>query len=416
MKSFDRIVFTGDILRYHDNNPYQADKITRVLYDLFARQISDAVGRRPELVLGLESTAFDRERFYSLCGMETITRDNWLRIASGNHSAAAREYVADSFADALVICHEADSLAPLFEMAGISYIDMRLSPIRFLDDVHFAFKTNMPDIAGKLREYIIPESALHYSAGRVKSYYQARCEISQIGPTVSTCHLPANSLLLCGQIDIDSSLLRDGRIIDFSCFAEKIDDMIAEYDHVFFKPHPYALRGGANARFLRARPRIRFTKQNIYKLLADDNLAAVAALSSGVLTEAGYFGRQARVISHDYTKLAKDTAPAEDGEYVSVRDEYFSPTFWADILSPCLAVRECRYFNFANRADFMRKHLGMWWGYELSTAKGNASGSAVVRACRKALEYLDPSRRIRDKIDPKGKILHSIKSTLGQHK
>lgn len=416
MEKIEKIAFIGDILRCHDNNPNQSDKITKVLHTLFKGQIEDATGIRPELFLGRDSSGFDRERFYSLCGLDGVTRENWLRIISGAPSAAAKEYLAAAFTGALVLCHEADSLVPLLEAAEIPYVDMRLSPIRFLDDVYFAFKSNVLAIAERLHPYIIPERAIHYAANRVASHYQARCEPAQIGHSVSTCFLPPGSLLLCGQIDVDNSLVRDGRIVGFPTFAEEIDRLIAQYDHVYYKPHPYVLRGGANAQFIRERPAIQMTKHNIYRLLSDDNLACVVALSSGVLREAAYFGRRAHALSHEYTRLARDCDQPATGVYAPVADDYFSPTFWADILSPVLPTRQCQRFAFQGRADFMRKHLGMWWGYELGTARGNASGSPLVRACRKAIDYLDPSRRIRSTVDPKGRLQHAIKSALGQHK
>lgn len=414
MPTIDRILFSGDILRCHDNNPWQADRMTKVLHGLFKAQIQDATGLAPRPLFARDRSLFDRERFYALCGFQGASQENWLRLRSGECPQAAREYLADCLRSALMLCHEADSLLPLLEGAGIPHIDMRIAPIRFMDDVFFAFASGNALVAAKLHAYAPPECSVHYAANRVAAHYHARSEAVNAAGGVSTCRLPPGSLLICGQTDCDSSLIQDGRVAGFPDVGDALGNVLSRYPHAFFKPHPYALRGGPNAACIRRRrPRIAVIRHNIYRLLADDNLAAVAALSSGVLEEAPYFGKQVHVLLRRHTRLAWRPEDKGPGVYIPVQDAWHSPAFWADILSPFLPTRSCPDSAFHPGGGFLRNLLDMRWGYELDPVGRSPRDEAFRGLCRRTLNRLDPSRRVRDQVDPDGAIVGAIKRFLG---
>ena len=99
--------------------------------------------------------------------------------------------------------------------------------------------------------------------------------------------------------------------------------------------------------------------------MSTNEIVAVAALSSGTLIEAEYFGKTIQAISHSYINYYKGIEEYKKDDFIILRDEYFSPTFWSEILSPILVTKECRYFNFNNRKNFLRNSLNAWWGYEI---------------------------------------------------
>ena len=403
MNGISEIVMFGELLRTQEINPFYADKTTRLVHELFRDLIYAATGMRPDCELAGSVKRFNRETFYRLAGYDAVSTENWLRIVSGQFREEAADYFAQCFAGALVISHEAGSLIRIMEQRNIPYIDMRVSPIRFMEDIYFAFRTNMPEMAARFRKYMIDENAIQIAADRLRAYYAATSPKAAGG-------FPPGSLLVCGQTDTDLSLVVDGAITDFSQHAEMLRRLFERHEHIYYKPHPMAAQAYGNHWLLRTFPHIRLARGNMYRMLCDNNLQTVVALSSGVLHEAPYFGKEATPVSHIHVNLAKVGNPPIAGEYVMIRDACYSSSFWQDILAPCIETKENGEAGFAGGDSFLRAYMGMWWDYEI----GRPEPSAVLKLCQRLGNLIDPRHRFRRWVDPSGRLRGGVKRLIGR--
>jgi hypothetical protein len=410
-----RIVFFGDLLRFHKTNPFHADRMAKTLHELFRAQIAAATGVAPELVLAREYGHLDRKKFYALAGLGEPSEDGWVRIASGDYDRSAAEYFAECFRGALVISHEAGSLLRVMDDAGIEYIDFRVAPIRFLDDILLCFKSNVPGVSERLLPYRFELDDIQFFVNKLRARYCVRMSIDDVGTKLNCAGLPPNSLLLCGQSGADLSLIRDGCMVTMRDCREKLEEVVSQYDHVYYKKHPAPGDRDITWEVVRGMRNVRRVDTNIYQMLCDDNLSGVAALSSGVLTEARFFEKQTHFLSHEYIALSGDANADGAEEYVMTRDEYYSPMFWRDIFSPCVETNSCRDFSFSTRTHLLRNLIDCWWGYEPEASSGSVlhvKYEGLQGLFRNAAEKLDPSHILRRNIDPTGVIRRRIMKVL----
>lgn len=409
MDTIKRIVVTGDLLRIEHNNNKKANNFIRFVYELLKEQIYLATGIYPEVALAGDSPGFDRNTFYALSGFDKPSFENWLQIASGKCRQDAGDYLLKCFSETLIISYEAGAFEHGLKQTRLPYIDIRISPIRFLEDLFLAFKSNIPEVQSKLWVYHIPDSYIRLSVNILKSYYLIHLPESCIARAASTANLPRNTLLICGQTDVDLSLVRHGQIVSFHDFANELHQLINEHHTIYYKAHPNASLSSPNLRFIRSIKKIKITKNNIYRMLCDDNLKTVTALSSGVLHEAPWFGKKIQPLSHRFVELANETDKSTAGSYIMIHNEYFSPTFWSDILSPCLPTKRCEDIIFTPTENFLRKRTGKWWGYEIGADKNSIT---YIDSLRRIVDTLDPHRILREKIDSSGNIRNWIKRIL----
>ncbi len=403
MDSVSEIVMLGELLRTQAINPFYADQTTRLVHALFRDLIHAATGMRPDCELAGNAKRFNREAFYRLAGYDVVSTENWLRIVSGRFREEAADYFAQCFAGALVISHEAGSLVRVMERRNIPFVDMRVSPIRFMKDIYFAFRTNLPEVAARLRAHMLGEDAIRDAADRLRAYYAAR-------PRDPALRFAPGSLLICGQTDTDLSLVVDGGITDFSRHAETLRRLTDRHDHVYYKPHPMAAQACDNRWLLSSFPEMKPARGNMYRMLCDGNLRTVAALSSGVLHEAPCFGKEAVPVSHLHMNLARTGMPAAPGEYVMIGDACYASDFWRDILEPCIGAKGSGRIGFTGGDNFLRGYMGMWWDYEI----GRPKPSAALRLYRRLANLIDPRHRLRQRIDPGGRLRGGIKRLLGK--
>ncbi len=357
-----KIIFIGDLLRTEPHAYYFADRSLKWEYYNLKEQIKLATSFEPELALGADKNIFDREYFYKLCGYNEITTENWLTIACGNYTKEAVDYFAKCFKDCLLITQVGGALKQFMDLTQVQYIDIYVSALKFMDDIHFAFRTNNPDIRKELKRYRIDESVLYLYANRLKAYYSTREWQQRLG------NIEADSLLLCGQSDVDLSLVKNGKIINFGDFKDEITELIKRYPNVYYKPHPYSTSSHPNEIFLNNFKNIKKISGNFYEMISNDNIAAVAALSSGTLVEAKYFGKKTHTISHNFVNY--DWADGNnDNDFILINNDYFSPSFWADILSPILETMQCINFSFDNKTNVLRNSLDCYWDWEINNPK-----------------------------------------------
>lgn len=354
----ESIVFASDMFRIHKNDSPFFDGGLLTIHELFSEQITLATKIRPEVNLANDKKYFDKDKFLKLCNLD-CSIESWEKFSMGQISDAAKEYFIDSFKDCfLIFYHGSPQIIKLLDKSNIPYIDLQNSSHKFLEDLFFHMKTNNPGIFNKMLKYKMPDTNLYFNAARVKASY--------LGSLLNRAKYHENSLLICGQTDKDVSLAKDGKFVCFDDFDDEIKRLMKNYSHVYYKKHPYAARNDKNLLYIKKYPKIDIINENFYSLMANPAITGVCALSSGVLEEAEYFRKNVHVLSHKFFEYNKDSLTPDISKYTLMNDDYFSPTFWADILSPCFKTYKVEYFNFKPRENFIRKNvISHWWGYEL---------------------------------------------------
>lgn len=154
---------------------------------------------------------------------------------------------------------------------GMNYFNMAVSPIRYCPDLYISVQSNMVDLRDlpsvREREFIFYANALKARKGR-----------KMVGG------LKPGTTLIIGQTPMDSSLLYRGE----GDVGKLLRQTPETWNHIpepkLFKPHP----GNLGEKF----GDVPLTGENIYDLLCSDEIVKVVGMSSSVLDEAVYFGKQ----------------------------------------------------------------------------------------------------------------------------
>ena len=238
----------------------------------------------------------------------------------------------------------ADALKKRCDDQKIVWLDLRIAPVRYLDDIYFTFETSHDEVWKRLQRYRIDDALFRYHADLVKATV-----IKQKKSRI----VPDNTLLLVGQTERDRVVFDGERYLTLADKTSELSEIARRYDYVRFKPHPYAKNTRYLIRELRRKiGQVAVTRANIYHLLANDGVAHVAGLNSSVLYEAHHFGKETTFLH----------TPTFTQDQVGIYGDYFDAAFWADVLSPLFPTQpsELRLPFVSNR---LRRTLNDFWGY-----------------------------------------------------
>jgi len=310
----NKIIVTGDVRR-----PLGQTTNIKTIFNLIKVPIE-------MVTTGVEVIEDSRNR-------DVISHNEWAQLfdkESGYYSN-----LSDFGSNVLVIGFEIPPVA-VREITGCGskVINVTLSPIRFLSDLCWNFE--FYGMQGDLTQFEISEEQIKYEAGLVKAacVFMAGKELTQ--PTV----------LLVGQTLIDRSVIGDSKFLSLLDFTPQIQ-ALCHHHHTIFKPHPHENNLLLNYPIV--------SDINIYKLLSDENLKTVVAVSSSVLDEAGYFGKQAIAL--------KDTKYYEKKKHIST-ENFINPIFWENILRLVIKTESPAPIKLNCPRNFARKIFRAYWGMD----------------------------------------------------
>lgn len=386
MKRYKRIVFIGDLLRNYEppRTKSPADGFIKHIYYMFSEQIKNITDLEVVYEINNAPKIFDRMKFFELCNKKCTTTD-WVNIYDGVPNPKAVEYFRNCFFDSILIFQEAGALRKYADAAGIIYIDMFISSIRFTEDLNYAFRSNIETIRTKLLEYRIPEISFYAQANLIKSYYNLRKKIK----------IEPHSCVLCGQTSIDLSVIKNGKLYTLLDFLPQIKELGKKHSVIYYLAHPNADPNSEIERTLQKLSYIKKVNYNIYQLLANENIDTVAALSSSVLQEAKYFHKNTYILLHPYVKYYNGYGEFTKDMYVTVNHECFSTYFWKKILGELIETKECEYFNFENNSNFLRKLIKGYYGYRADDFIEMLNSNVSIK---KENEILDSLKKLQDNI------------------
>jgi len=355
----NKIICMGDIL-YHSLE-YLHKKSYWWTHNLFKPIIVDAVSDSIQVtydILDSEDVPFSREYFYKLGGIKNI-KYCYQDYKVENFNNEQISYLKRFFSDNTIIIgwELYKPFSDLLSSFGCQIIDLAFHPFKLLNDISYGIYTNNINIYNKLLSYQVSQNTFYYSANYWKTFINYE-------NTKPNKNIEENSCIFIGQTMIDKSVEKDGIFLNVTHFEDKLKELSKQYSKVYYIPHPYLGRKRKVIYdFIKKCPYIELLENcSTYELLASDKVKKVVAISTSVLYEAQYFGKE---IEYLYRPLFNIDVPFEEHSYISIHEDYWNPRFWADILSPiCDVKKDVKDVNYFKGKDNMIRNIGnMYWGY-----------------------------------------------------
>ena len=360
MQRIDRIMISGDLLRVKKENGISVnfhEKRINKYYHLLQFQLNEACCV-PVEKWNTDNTDFSAEYVYQECGLVYGETEEWLKIYGlYDIPKTILDYYYGYMEHALVIYIEMSLMQKrIHSLLNIPYLDLTVHPVRFLDDHLLGIATNREEIFRRMRRYQADENSFRLHASLIKS-------MADFNPLP----IEENAALIAGQTNIDKALYADGRCLSIMDYEDEIVRLGERYDIVYYKAHPFNTELKAIHAFLGQFPFIRLCPSdwNVYKMLAHENLQKVYAITSGVLYEAPYFGKESEAfyglpLKFDYDR----NCGYEEEIYLSIYNSYLEPGFWKDVLQDIIEVNQgCREIVLAERPNRLRAVMNDYWSY-----------------------------------------------------
>lgn len=363
LPSHSRIVITGDLLRpfpVEDGWEGATWKNIRWLHALLRPLLPDNAPAPTTLAWDALMPAdagmfFDTPALYGVLG-EPLTLQSWATLAQRQTAPDALvEALREPLKDALVIGYELPPvLLDAMRQLQLPVIDLILHPLRFLPDLVFAMRTNVPAFHDVVQRHALAPSEV----ARQVALIQAKA--AWMSPPEP---MPPGTALLLGQVASDRAMVQaDGRFARLEDHLSELHRLCVEHPLVLYKPHPYAAHDPAAQAVLQQLPCIVRTSANLYHLLAQPELDTVVALNSSGLVEARAFGRRARQLVPFLYDFDSSQAPADGhlGSPVALSPAWGEPGFWRAMLAGD-AHAPIPTVWVPNR---LRRSMNADWGYQ----------------------------------------------------
>lgn len=337
---------------------------------------------------------------------QSIRRQMWQNGTLGNSTATAlprgpetqwlaefRQLTAESrrllepYIDpaALHICYEpSPGLLDLLDELGATYIDIRLSPIRFLPDVVLALNSNSPIIRQALSRIGLPRYEIGAEATKLAAAFRHR---DRYTPQANLPRRAGAQVVVVGQTASDASIIAGDRFFHFRDASDILQQTL-QGKHVLYLRHPSASDAHIRSEtdlFRSFYPALEVTTANSYDLLCCDQHLEFLGISSGLLQEAAFFGRQATSLLPPICPLAFDDDASDAKGYAQVTfDTFMDPQFWRCLFGQAdVTARDSLRGMTPNQ---LRELHNVWWGYPAHKIKPNDFTRTLTGDMRPELE------------------------------
>ncbi len=312
-----RIILTGDFLRpAPDGFSSVTAKDILWLHRLFGSWIRHVSAQPPALVgWGVGSTPADTLGDDDIAAIyaehdEPHTVEGWVKLKDSQlPSPHLDALVASRFAQATIIGFELPAiLQKALLRNGSQFIDIRLHPAGFADDLLLAFRASAPHIQAKLAAQAIPAQLMQRMAdlAGAEALFHASFQPS------------ANSLLVMGQSNNPAARLSEFQELICTA-AHKHDATIVPASEPFTLALLQSWGIAAEA-----------GDAPLYCLLSHPHVSHVLALDGDRATEAQFFGKHVRALRPPECPLALNGN--DPARYYCIDGKVFTSTFWSDLL------------------------------------------------------------------------------------
>jgi hypothetical protein len=347
-------VVVGDLLRPDGSGrPGGTDRATFWLWNAIKRQVHLACGLPVEVM----TTAGEIGNWIGGSRPASEADGYWAAMHAGvEWSEELQHLVLDRLLGRFCIGYELPPwLVRLLDAHDVPHVDLRLHPIRFLDDLMFAVRASCAETQAALLATAVQESEVIATAG----LREAMCRY------ISEAKVPERTLLVVGQRRFDSTQIVDGGFFDAAPRAAEIHALCAEYPAVVLKPHPLdrhhsllEVAAAAPGRVLGV------IDDNAYRLMSLPQIEAVLTVNSGLAQEAPYFGKRVHALAPLALRLGwRGVAPAP-AVHAAMDDAVLTPDFWRMVLAPHAAVTALDGMRLRPKPNRLRIALDSFWNYQ----------------------------------------------------
>lgn len=246
-------------------------------------------------------------------------------------------------------------LTAILDHEDIPYVDIRVHPVRFMDDLMFAVRPSDAGTRHELLAAAVPESEVTITAG----LREAMCRM------ISDSTLPNDTLLVLGQRPMDSTQILNGRFFDAADQADRLAVLCARHRAVALKPHPQEPSHSLLSATAGLAPNvIGVVGDNLYRLLATPQIGAVLTVNSSAAYEAPYFSKPVYHLAPLPVHLAWRGDDPADGQHISLNDRVLTVDFWRTVLSPHTAVSRTDGLLLPPKPNRLRIALDSFWNFQ----------------------------------------------------
>ncbi len=301
------------------------------------------------------ASSFRIDDFLSLCGLPATY---WTQLYH-RLPPAAEDYLRAALPPrTLFIGYEmTPALTGALDRAGCTWLDIRLGPLRFGSDLNLGLATNDPALHARIAPHALTAQTLMTEACLLMAQVRYRRRYDATLPRLD------DALVWIGQTGEDASLLdAHGQFVRAAQFADTVRDL-ARGRRLLYRAHPlagdFATEELAQLRAISGQD-IAHCEIDTYELLAMDDDVAFVGLSSGVLQEAQWFGKQAMALHAPLCEPSFDE-PHDPGRHLLVAaHDFLGEPLWASVLDVPLRPGAV---TPPPRANHLRELVNTWWGY-----------------------------------------------------
>ena len=346
----NKIIFTIDFLThsFENNGTYHfwfVKLLKRLIY--YATNLE---------ILELKNLNFDRKEFFNKSSITDIKESYYLYDISKikKESIDYLKQFVDS--DCLIIGVElGEDIKNIFDNLNISFVNFWFHPYKLFDDMIFMMNTNNVDIFNILTKYKIPEEYFYFYADYFNIYIENNL--------FNDDKILDNSVLFIGQTSIDVSVKKGNEFLNIISYKDYLEKLSENYSKIYYCPHPLEKDILEVNEYINSTDYIELINDiPTYFLLTSNKIKKVISISSSVLYEAKYFGKD---IEYLYKPLFRIDEDFSINTFISVNNDYFNPYFWSDILSPVINTNKNvindKIFNYSKNR--IRNIRNTYYGY-----------------------------------------------------
>ena len=349
------VVVLGDILRPDgQGRPGGTDRPTLWLANAVRRQIGRAAGLPVEVLLPTRDAALAA---WLAAARPVAAADAYWAAhhAALPDDAALAAALLPHLAGRFCLTYEAPPcVLRLLDALGLPWLDVRLHPERFLDDLIFAVRASDAATQAALRAFSVDEGVVLASAGLIEA----------MGQLISDAAVPEDTLLVVGQRPFDATQIVGGRFFDASTHLDEIARICAAHRAVVLKPHPSGDAHGLLLAAARAPNLLGTIGDNLYRMLALPQVASVLTVNSSVAYEAPYFGKRVYALAALPLRVAWRGEDAVEGAYAACDAALLMPDFWRMALAPHATVSPPDGARLPAKPNRMRIALDSFWNFQ----------------------------------------------------
>ena len=292
---------------------------------------------------------FNRDIFFMKSGMSY--NESYSRLVDFEEITKESLDYFDNFFDVnnVIIGWELQKLTTdILNAKGITYINICLHPIRYMEDEIFLIQSNNKNLEKKLKHYEIDESSFYINAEFVRISLLNKKKVYD---------LPPESCVIFGQTNNDKTLRTNNKRLTLQHYKKDIDFLCQKFRNIYFIAHPLEKNNTQINQYIQSFGKINMIEANAYSVLSSKNLSLVAAISSSVCSEAYYFNKNVLFFN-------KPVCDIKTSDSYSVDKIIFSPQFWNNLFN--LEVKNITNKKFIfNKNNQVRDILNAYYSYTI---------------------------------------------------